>query len=245
MSLSAQDVTVAFGPRTILDKIDARIEPGLVTAILGPNGAGKTTLLRVLSGDQSPDSGTVRLGDTDIATLSSKDLASSRAVLPQHIRPAFGFKAWEMVRLGRSPFGETSSKRLLSVERALSRVDASHLAERDINTLSGGERQRVFLAKALCQAEGRDGRSGYLLLDEPAAALDMKQAASLMKVLRRTAEAGIGIAIIAHDVRAMKHYADRFLLVAEGNVETHECASDLNAHCVAALYHMDPEDIAV
>jgi iron complex transport system ATP-binding protein len=245
MTLSATSISVSFGDRTILDDVTATIPPGCITAILGPNGAGKTTLMRVLSGDLTPDTGSVTLAKDDVSAMSAATLAAKRAVLPQHTQTAFGFKAWELVRLGRAPFGDTSAQSLTRVQSALVRVDALHLAERDVNTLSGGERQRVFLAKALCQAIGDGSGPGYLLLDEPAAALDIKQADSLMRILRDTAESGVGIAIIAHDVRAMRRYADRCLLVNRRHVTTRDKAASLSDHDLAELYDMDVADISV
>lgn len=245
MTLTATNVSVAFGTRTILDRVDAVIPPGRITAILGPNGAGKTTLMRVLSGDLKPGAGSVTLAGQDMSTLSAVGLARRRAVLPQHTRPAFGFKAWELVRLGRAPFGDTSDDSVAHVQAALAQVDALQLAHREVNTLSGGERQRVFLAKALCQAVGDRSGPGYLLLDEPAAALDMKQAAGLMQILRATAQSGIGIAIIAHDVRAMRRSADRCLLVNNRCVTTLGQAASLTNDHLADLYDMNAADILV
>ncbi|MGB3456317.1 MAG: ATP-binding cassette domain-containing protein [Litorimonas sp.] len=251
--LRATGITVRYGTNIVLDHVDAAVPPGRITAILGPNGAGKSTLLKVLSGDLTPDAGSVTLGNRPLSGLSPAQLAARRAVLPQHTRPAFGFKAWEIVRLGRSPFGDTQAAALAHVEDALSRVDAAHLAERDVDTLSGGERQRIFLAKALCQAQGcgrgcgsggARGRPGLLLLDEPTAALDMKQTAGLMHSLRAAAEEGIGVALIAHDVSTMRRHADRLLLVGGGAVRTCDVPARLDRAAIAALYGMEERDVA-
>jgi len=243
MTLIAQNISKSLGGQPILRHADVSIPPGQITAILGPNGAGKTTLLRLLSGDLSPDQGQVKIDGRDIAQLSPKQLAQRRAVLPQNSRTAFGFHAWELIGLGRAPFNDSKETIIAKSKAALAQVDALHLANREVDSLSGGERQRIYLAKALCQIMGnQDATTPYLLLDEPSAALDLKQTSTLMGLLRQTAESGVGIAMIIHDVRVAQCYADRCALVQDRGIET-VMSSDLSAARIARLFDIHPQDV--
>ena len=142
--------------RCRLDGLSLGVRPGEVLAVLGPNGAGKSTLLQVLSGELRPDAGEVMLDADALHALEPRALARRRAVLPQEGTLAFGFRAHEVVALGRSPHvgcSRVADER--AIEAALVATDVAHLAERSWATLSGGERQRVQLARVLAQLDAR------------------------------------------------------------------------------------------
>ena len=228
MSLTLQDIGYTIGEAKLLKNITLKANPGELTAIVGPNGAGKSTALKLLSGDIQPTYGNVTINDEELGTYSAKNLAHLRAVLPQQIYPAFGLKVWEMVRLARAPFNDNNSETAYYIEEALNLVDAVHLADRDVMTLSGGEKQRVFLAKALAQVSMRSTSSDnrrYLLLDEPTASLDLKQAQIVMRILRKAADEGLGIIVILHDLASTRRYADKAFVLKEGTVDV--CGSPI------------------
>jgi len=242
MTLSLQNVSVTLGDTNILNQVSFEAKPGHITAILGPNGAGKSTALKILSGDLEPSHGTALYNGQDVASLPAISLAKDRAVLPQHSHIAFPLRVWELVRLGRSPFGDSEAEKMQYVRRALASVDAEHLSNRMVMTLSGGERQRVFLAKSLTQIYTAQPTSSgkYLLLDEPTSALDLKQTETVMRIIQRAAVSGVGVVMIVHDIATAKRYADHIILLKSGHTfqqgKSSEC---LSASSIARLYDIE------
>ena len=148
--------------KPIVNGLSLNLQKGEIVGLIGESGAGKSTLLAALAGDLDLDAGTVRLGEREVRSMRSLDLARRRAVLPQQGRLAFGFLVREVVAMGRAPWARTGHEddddRL--VEQALQRADVVHLTERSYPTLSGGERARTDLARVLAQD------TAVVLLDE-------------------------------------------------------------------------------
>ena len=212
--LRAEGVSVRLGGSTVLDGVDLDVRGGELVALVGPNGAGKSTLLAALAGDLDLDAGTVRLGEREVRSMRSLDLARRRAVLPQQGRLAFGFLVREVVAMGRAPWARTGHEddddRL--VEQALQRADVVHLTERSYPTLSGGERARTDLARVLAQD------TAVVLLDEPTAALDIRHQEAVLSVARDLARAGRAVVVVLHDLSLAAAYADRICVLARGAV---------------------------
>ena len=218
--LILHDITVRIGDATLIQNVSADIRPGRLTAVVGPNGAGKTTLLRVASGEMTPSSGSVRFDDRPLASLPTREQARRRAVLPQHSRLRSSFCVLEVVLMGRTPHveGAESSRDWAVAEAALDVVSMGDFAERSFPTLSGGEAQRVHLARALAQIwDSPDDGNRYLLLDEPTASLDLAHQHNVLHTARSLADAGTGVLAVLHDLNLAAQYADRVLLLQEGN----------------------------
>jgi iron complex transport system ATP-binding protein len=189
--------------------LDVAICPGQRWMILGPNGAGKSTLLMALAGLLPPDAGQVVLGDRDVRRWSSPDLAHARAWCPQFWLDPFAATAWETVAsaiVATDPHGARAT-----VERAarqwLQKLDAIHLADRDVRLLSGGERQRVALATTLAQG------APLILLDEPSSHLDWSHQSVLRdRVLEWSRRQGTVLAAV-HDVNLAWLLATHALLL--------------------------------
>ncbi|MBK52726.1 MAG: hemin ABC transporter ATP-binding protein [Gammaproteobacteria bacterium] len=245
MSLCLEEVNYTVDKKALLKNINIRCEAGALSAIIGPNGAGKSTALKLMSGDLHPTSGTTLLNQAEISSYSTRELALHRAVMPQQTSPAFGLKVWEMVKLGRAPFAENHVLTLEHVEKSLRIVDALHLADRELMTLSGGEKQRILLAKALAQVSVEDvsvGNKKFLLLDEPTASLDLKQAQTVMRILRAAADSGIGIVLVIHDIASARRYGDVVFLLKDGGLAyAGEPKSVLTAEKIADSFDVDSE----
>ena len=240
--LQALDIAVRLGGKTILDGVSLALQAGEVLAVLGPNGAGKSTLLRVLTGALAPTRGVARLDGRALRTWDSRALARRRAVLPQSSPLSFGFRAYEIVQLGREPYAGLSARveDVEIVEAAMAEADVTHLAERVYPTLSGGEQQRVQLARVLAQVwpsagngigqggghgvghgggEGDDGPAvRYLLLDEPTSSLDLAHQHAMLKLAKRWARQGMGVLVVLHDLNLAALYADRICLLKGGRL---------------------------
>jgi iron complex transport system ATP-binding protein len=204
-------------PLAVLRGVDLQLESGELVALLGANGSGKTTLLRLLSGALRPDAGEVRVAGRPIGEWSRLELARRVAVLPQHLDLPEGFRAAELVAMGRAPharrlFGSTAEDEL-AVARALGDADATDLADRYPHELSGGERQRVLVAMALAQ------EPQLLLLDEPTLHLDLAHQVSLLERLRRlNVQRGITVLAVLHDLNLAAAFAPRVVLLDGGRV---------------------------
>jgi heme transport system ATP-binding protein len=208
--IEARNVVVRVGRVTLLDRVDVDVRGGEIVALFGPNGAGKSTLLATLAGDRPPASGTVRLDGRDITTLSALELATRRAVLRQRSSLTAAFTALEVVRLGQPRADDAIARRCLAA------VEMEGFAGRRYPSLSGGEQQRVQLARILAQIEGR--AAAALLLDEPAAALDLRQQRLIEQIGRRAASRGHAVVVVTHDLDLVARHADRVVVLRAGVV---------------------------
>ena len=212
MSLVAfDDATLELGGRTILSRVDLRIEPGEFIGLLGPNGAGKTTLMRAILGLVAPSSGSVSVdgrpvarGDRSIGYMpQSRGSADLRATGWDLVAGAVGGHRWGLPRLDRAGRAE--------VAWALETVGARALADRPIGELSGGERQRLLLSQALI------GRPKLLLLDEPLISLDPTHQRGVVELVSRLQkDLGIAVLFSAHELNPLMNAIDRVLYVGSG-----------------------------
>ena len=219
MTLVAEGLTVRRGGRALIESISLTLAPGTLTAVVGPNGAGKSTLLRTLAGEILPDAGTIRLGGRALASIPTRELATLRAVVSQHVHVAFPWKIRDLVALGRMPHGDGEARAATFADAALAEVDMSAFAERMSHQLSGGELQRVHLARALVQLESNaDTQRAVLLLDEPTASLDPIHQHEILRLARARAQRGWAVLCILHDLPLATRYADRAVVLAGGRL---------------------------
>ncbi|WP_460801732.1 heme ABC transporter ATP-binding protein [Nocardioides pacificus] len=239
MALSARGVGVVLGGAPILRDVDLDVRTGEVLALVGPNGAGKSTLLSVLSGDTVPTTGSVDLGGTPLARHSARDLARERAVLLQKQGLSFGFRAHEVVRMGRTPWHRTTraDDDDVVVDAAMESGDVTHLAERLFPTLSGGEQARTSFARLLAQ------EAPVMLLDEPTAALDIKHQEQLLEVARTSARAGAAVVVVLHDLSLAAAHADRVCVLSHGHVRACGPPADVLTGPLLSEVYQHPVDV--
>lgn len=212
--LSLANVSVALGGAPILSDVSLEVSSGELVALVGPNGAGKSTLLGVIAGDLEPSSGTAALDGTPMSAWKSLELARRRAVLQQEHRLAFGFRAVDVVRMGRTPWARTDREDEddIVVADAMDRTEVHGFAERIFPTLSGGEKARVSFARVLSQ------QTRLVLLDEPTAALDLRHQDQVLAEARRLAAEGHAVITVVHDLSIAAAYADRICVLADGRL---------------------------
>jgi iron complex transport system ATP-binding protein len=215
-AIEVDGVTVRLGGRAVVHDVTATVQRGEWVALIGPNGAGKTTLLRAVAG-LLPYEGRVSLLAHDAARLDRRERARLLAVVPQTPETPPWLTVAEYVLMGRTPhlgpLAREGAHDRDAAARALARLDLEPFAERALGTLSGGERQRVVVARALAQ------EASIVLLDEPTAALDIghqQQALELLDALR--AADGLTLVAAMHDLTLAALYADRVLLLSEGEI---------------------------
>ncbi|MEE1843257.1 MULTISPECIES: ABC transporter ATP-binding protein [unclassified Streptomyces] len=214
-------VSVAYGSNTVLDRLDLTVEPGEVMALLGPSGSGKTTALRAVAGFVQPASGRVYLGDRDVTGLPPHKrgigmVVQQYALFP-HMRVqdnvAFGLKARKAAKDGIPE----------RVAEALDMVGMAAYAKRYPRELSGGQQQRVAIARALAI------RPGVLLLDEPLSALDAQLRSGMLAELARLHRElpDVSILYVTHDQVEALTLADRIAVMDKARLQDCGTPQDL------------------
>lgn len=212
-----EQVGFRVGTTPLLQPLNLTFERGHVYGLIGHNGSGKSTLLKLLARQQQASCGQILLDDRPLRSWSARALARQVAYLPQQIPLAEGLTVHELVMLGRYPWrgllGRTRTADRQIVAQALARTDTARLAAQPFATLSGGERQRAWLAMLLAQ----DSR--FLLLDEPLAALDIAHQVEVMALIRQlSAELGLGVILVLHDINIAARYCDRLIALRQGRL---------------------------
>jgi iron complex transport system ATP-binding protein len=223
--ISVSQLTVRYGSVLALDHVTATAADGEWLGVIGPNGAGKTTLLNVIA-RLLPFQGELTVCGRSAAGLSRRELARLIAYVPQ--RPVLPptMTVSHYVLLGRTAHigylrTETAADRRVCAG-VIERLDLGPMAGRLLGTMSGGELQRVVLARALAQ------QAPVLLLDEPTSALDLGRrmdALELIDDIRR--ERSLTVLSAIHDLTLAGQFADRLLLIADGQIAASGPAADV------------------
>lgn len=250
--ITATDVSVVLGGQRILERVSLHIAAGELVALVGANGAGKSTLVRALTGEARIHEGTVTIADIPVVRQNSARLARIRAVLPQSSSLSFPFTALEVALLGRTPHlnGSEDPEDLRIALECLAVAGVDHLRDRSFPTLSGGEQQRVQLARALTQIWDVDPKRRCLILDEPTASLDLTYKHAVLRLARELAEFGTTVLTVLHDLNLAARYADRVIVLKQGQIATRgvprdvmtpECLADAFAVRAAVIPHPEAD----
>ncbi|MFP6627106.1 MAG: ABC transporter ATP-binding protein [Deltaproteobacteria bacterium] len=217
-ALILKDVSFSYGRGCMeFEGLNLEVARGEMVAIIGPNGAGKTTLVRLVSGLERPSCGRIEVCGLDPFGGDRRRLARLLAVVGQSAELGFTFSVLEVVLMGRAPHVEgfrLESERDLAAAHAAMRFTEVHdLAARAFDTLSSGERQRVAVARALAQ------EPELLLLDEPAAFLDIKQETLVYQRLSRlNRDHSTTVVSVLHNLNLASVYFDRVVLLSRGRI---------------------------
>jgi cobalt/nickel transport system ATP-binding protein len=204
---------IAYGRGApVLSQVRLRVERGEVVAVLGGNGAGKTALLRWIAGLLPRRAGRCLIGGVEIRSARQAVAQSVGLLVQDPNDQLLGATVREDVELGPRNLGLLAAECEDRVDRALSAVGISALAEREIESLSLGERKRTSLAGVLAMAPR------VLLLDEPTAGLDPHGESALCETLRGLAATGITQIVATHAIDLVPHFATRALVLADGRV---------------------------
>ncbi len=194
---------------------------GEIVHVVGPNGSGKSTLLAAISGTLSYRegmSGEVYVGDKNLLTLPLSEQAHVRGYLCQQSRPAFNVDVFQYLALSLPSGAEIADIKVRdAVNMVVELVQLQDKLHRSIQTLSGGEWQRVRLAGVCLQVwRTINPFSQFLILDEPAAPLDIAQEGLLYQLINAMAAQGIGVLVANHDLNRTLKHADKVLLLNNG-----------------------------
>ncbi|WP_433561178.1 ABC transporter ATP-binding protein [Nocardia sp. CA-151230] len=226
MTLAAENITLGYGERVIVDGLSVQIEPGLITTVIGPNGCGKSTLLRSLGRLLRPRSGRVLLDGKAISTMKTKDIARIVGMLPQTPVAPEGLTVADLVARGRHPhqswLRQWSADDEAEVTAALEQTGIADLAGRTLDELSGGQRQRAWISMAL--AQGTD----ILLLDEPTTYLDLAHSLEVLDLVDRLHDdLGRTVVMVLHDLNLAIRYSDRLIVMHAGRIVAQGVPADI------------------
>jgi putative ABC transport system ATP-binding protein len=197
-----------------LDGVSVRLSTGSFTALMGPSGSGKSTFLNVAAGLDRPSSGTVALGNTELANLSERRLTVLRRERIGFVFQAFNLLPSLTVAQNIALPLRLDGRRMprSNVRDVAARVGLEQRLRHRPSQLSGGQQQRVAIARALIT------RPDVLFADEPTGALDRKTGREVLALLRQVVdEDGHTVVMVTHDPVAAAH-ADRVILLADGRV---------------------------
>jgi simple sugar transport system ATP-binding protein len=236
--LEARDVTMRFGGVVALEHASLAARAGEVTCLLGDNGAGKSTLIKVLAGVHPPTDG-VCLLDGEVVRFRSPREALSRgiATVYQDLAMVPLMSVWRNFFLGSEPTSGRGPFHRIDVGRCRDETRAELAAmgiklrdpDQPVGSLSGGERQAVAIARALHFG------ARVLILDEPTAALGVRQSERVLEHVRTAADRGVAVVFVTHTPHHAHPVGDRFVVLRRGRVVADEPREALPVEQLAAL----------
>jgi fructose transport system ATP-binding protein len=213
--LEARGLVKHYGHVVALDGTDFELRPGEIMAVIGDNGAGKSTLIKALSGALQPDSGEIYLNGERIHFSSPSD-ARHKGIetVYQTLAVAPSMNIYENLFLGRElrrPGLLGSLFRMLDKKRMLQEATTHMQAlkfniqsmSQPVSTLSGGQRQGVAVARSAAFAQK------VIIMDEPTAALGVKESGMVIDLIRKVRERGLPVILISHNMPHVWELADR------------------------------------
>lgn len=214
--LAGVGLTKVFGRTTVLDHVDFAVDRGQVHAIVGENGAGKTTLLRILAGREQPTEGHLIVGGRQQASLTPAEARSHGInVVPQHVELVEDLSVADNIFLGRWP------TRTGVVDRATMRTEAARVLGRvgvDLDP-SVLVRELSYLHKQMVEiARISEFDPSVIILDEPTAALSVREIRILFGLIRQLRRQGIGVVYVSHYLNEIARISDQVTVLREGRV---------------------------
>ena len=216
--LEARGISKFFGHVTALDRVDISLHPGEVLALVGDNGAGKSTLVSILSGVAQPDAGSIRIdGERQKIDNPQRARALGIGTVFQDLALVNQRDVADNLFLGRVP----TRFRILVDRKRMIRESTEAIARLGVNLpsvrvpvadLSGGQRQGVAVARALLES------ARATLMDEPTAALGVREAAQVVRLISRLHEEGQAVLLVSHNLVNVFALAHRAVVLRHGRV---------------------------
>ena len=207
-----KNVTKAYYNKTVVNSVNLQIHEGEILALLGPNGSGKSTILKILAFIENPTSGEV-IFQSNKVNYKNTEKERMQSTLVFQKTTVFSTSVYNNIAYGLKVRKVPQSTRDEEIKRALKLVKLEGFEKRNAKKLSGGEQQRVAIARALVL------KTKLLLLDEPTANLDPKNAGILEEVIDRVnRENKVTIVMATHNMFQAKTFPHRIALMDEGKI---------------------------
>ncbi len=213
--IALQELSKAFGARTILNGVSLEVPDGQNTVIIGHSGAGKSVTLKLIVRLLEADAGRVIVDDIVVQDLDRDELAELRGRIGYVFQFAALFDSMTVaqnIRLGLVKRGFSEPVIRERVEESLAVVDLSGTDDKLPSELSGGMRKRVGIARAIAL------KPRYILYDEPTTGLDPVTAAVMDQLIMRTRDLGVTGLVVTHDMRSAFSVGDRVAMLYEGSI---------------------------
>jgi D-xylose transport system ATP-binding protein len=233
--LALKGVSKSFGPVQALSDVDFEVHNGEVVALVGDNGAGKSTLVKTIAGIHTADEGTILFEGKEVRITHPTDATNlGIATVYQDLALCDNLDVVENLFLGREEIGEGPAAVTRQMDEVTMEKQAGELLGRlavtivdmraEVGTLSGGQRQQTAIARSLL------GEPKVVLLDEPTAALGVRQTAQVLELIKRLREEGHGVVVISHNLADVFEVADRVFVLRlgrkAGDFSVHEASQE-------------------
>ena len=222
--LEIDGITKSFGAVSVLNGVHLSVDAGTVTGLVGDNGAGKSTLMKTITGIYAADGGAIRFGGEDLNGASPGERRRRGIeMIYQDLALAKQQDVAENIFLGREPvkraFGilpgyvdkaRMDADALKMIARLGARIPSIH---RPVGMFSGGQQQTIAIARALTF------NPKLVIMDEPTAALAVREVESVLKLIRQMRDEGIAVILISHRLNDVFEVTDRIVVLRQGRIE--------------------------
>jgi len=247
-ALEVKDVSKNFGAVQALKSVSFDITAGKITGLVGDNGAGKSTMVKVLSGVHAPSSGTLLLEGQPTVFANPREARNAKIeTVFQTLELVEEFDVAENFYMGQelTRFGPLKVRRTAEMrkEAALAvgelGINIPGGVTRRVRTMSGGQRQAVAIARAAFWS------SKVLLLDEPTAALGVRETAQVLELIETLRDQGAAILLISHNMKDVERLCDEVVVLRQGRKSGHLSGDFTGQDCVSyitgAVSDLDPD----
>ena len=225
--IELHEITQTFGNFQALRGINLTVREGAVTCVLGDNGAGKSTLIKILAGLTPPTGGTIAVDGEAVHFTSPRDsLDAGIATVYQDLALVPSLSVWRNFFLGQELTGALGRLR----EEEMKKITHEQLSSMgivlgdvsvELSALSGGQRQVVAIARAIYFG------ARYIILDEPTAALGVKQSGMVLRFIAAARERGMGVVFITHNPQHAYLVGDHFVVLTVGEATVDAAKEDV------------------
>ena len=237
MKLEIKNLSFSYSKKETIKNISFTANSGDIVAILGINGVGKSTLLKCINKIHKPKTGEILIDGKDVFKMRTNEIAKNISYVAQYEQFIEG-TVFENILLGRKPYikWDLSKEDIDIVNNVIDEVNLKELQDRNIDKLSGGERQKVAIARALAQS------TPVIMFDEPTSNLDIKNQIEVLNEIKEITIKNNCISLISiHDINLAMRYANKFLLLKNGEVYKFGCEDIITKENLKDIYGVDSE----
>lgn len=236
-ALKLRNISKHFGAIHAVNDVSFELEAGQIVGLMGDNGAGKSTLIKIIAGNYRPTSGTMEMDDKTIVMhkpIEARDhgieVVYQDLALCNNLTAAANVFLSREVMKGTGPFRILDHAAMYKRAGELFRILKSETRPRDlVKQMSGGQRQAVAIARTMLS------EAKIVLMDEPTAAISVRQVAEVLALVRRLRDHGIAIVFISHRMPDIFEVADRIIVMRRGSKVADKAAANTSPEEVTGL----------
>ena len=235
--LKLENISKSFGAINALNNVSLSISPGEVLGLMGDNGAGKSTLIKIIAGNFKPTSGKIIFNDERVEFVKPMDARNKGIeVVYQDLALCDNLSAASNIFLTREikkkfgPFSIIDFKKMYEKSREIFKeLKSETLPEEQVKMMSGGQRQAVAIGRT------KLSKAKVVLLDEPTAAISVRQVAEVLDLIKQLKNEGIAVVIISHRMPDVFAVSDKIAVLRRGQLVANKLAKESSPEEVTAL----------